>query len=141
MPFIITEVGIPTSLGTSHSGYANRWHGHMTEAQQAAILIQLVDFMFQSGASARRVGRTLASSNGSGWRWCRRARVVDPVLGGSAIPAPLSRTPASGPPARNALTGRGRAGRPIGSPPRARTRHLQALLVCSSLSSSTSGSK
>ena len=51
VPLIISEVGIPTSLGTSHSGYANRWHGHMTEVQQADVLVEVISYMVEHGAA------------------------------------------------------------------------------------------
>ena len=52
-PLMITEVGIPTSLGTSHSGYNNRWHGHMTEPDQAKHVIDMIDHMVRDGTPDR----------------------------------------------------------------------------------------
>ena len=46
-PLIISEVGIPTSLGTSQIGYKGRWHGHMTERQQAQVVIEMISFMVE----------------------------------------------------------------------------------------------
>ena len=53
-PLMITEVGIPTSLGTSHSGYNNRWHGHMTELDQAKHIIDMTDHMVRDGTPRPR---------------------------------------------------------------------------------------
>ena len=49
-PLIISEVGIPTSLGTSQIGYKGRWHGHMTERQQAEVVVDMISFMVEYGA-------------------------------------------------------------------------------------------
>ena len=53
-PVIISENGIPTSLGTSHSGYGNRWHGHMTEAQQAQNIVDMATYMVQNGTWSKQ---------------------------------------------------------------------------------------
>jgi hypothetical protein len=46
---MITEVGIPTSVGTSHSGYNDRWHGHMTELDQAKHVSDMVTHLVEDG--------------------------------------------------------------------------------------------
>jgi len=68
-PMIISEVGIPTSLGTSHSGYSNRWHGHMTEQRQAEILIEVVGFMVTYGTRGHfwRGARLIERGVGPAW--------------------------------------------------------------------------
>jgi len=57
---VVAEVGIPTSLGTAHISYPGkkRWHGHMTEREQANSLIDMLSHMLQTGMHSALAGCT-----------------------------------------------------------------------------------
>ncbi|KJE94711.1 hypothetical protein CAOG_05310 [Capsaspora owczarzaki ATCC 30864] len=44
---IITEVGLPTSIGNSHFGYKGRNHGSMTEVQQGQFMASIIQILQQ----------------------------------------------------------------------------------------------